>query len=248
MADMCENILNLIGEQEDLESFYNEFQKSHIDFFSFEVSKEDITDVHNFIATDSYMKYMAYLIEKGEIDSNEDGIPNILKESIEYTESINHYRLYVPYMTRGYSLNNFIALESNFNNWYQWRLNNWGSKWDVSELYLYPDDTPTSEYHFQTAHAPTLQAIFTISEIYPEVEFRYKYTEPNSEIAGYYVIRNGETLECVIPEGIMEFRVFNQDYMNYLYEEECPECGCPLDINDIIEVLNGKHLICPNCS
>lgn len=70
-------------------------------------------------------------------------------------------------------------------NWYDFNVRNWGTKWDVgvSNDDEYPEtelmeETDTSlAYRFNTAWSPPLPAIETLSSQYPNVEFNLSYEE-----------------------------------------------------------------------
>jgi hypothetical protein len=72
--------------------------------------------------------------------------------------------------------------------WYNWNLRNWGTKWDVavSNDDKYPDtnmeDAPNGEnhvvhYNFNTAWSRPLPALFKLSEQYPDLLFTHSYEE-----------------------------------------------------------------------
>ena len=69
--------------------------------------------------------------------------------------------------------------------WYDWRVKNWGTKWDVaiSNDEKYPDTHLTEEsttglsYNFNTAWSPPIEAITKLSEQYPDVTFNLSYEE-----------------------------------------------------------------------
>ena len=64
----------------------------------------------------------------------------------------------------------------NRNNWYNWNNRNWGCKWDARVHFAEMVDGKLV-YEFDTAWAPPLQVIETLSENYPDLEITIRYVE-----------------------------------------------------------------------
>ncbi len=70
-------------------------------------------------------------------------------------------------------------------NWYDWNVRNWGTKWDVAvhEDNKYPDTELTDEsavmlhYSFNTAWSPPIEVITELSRQYPNAEITLSYEE-----------------------------------------------------------------------
>ena len=80
------------------------------------------------------------------------------------------------------SLANFYP-EPDKNDWYNWRINNWGTKWDV-EATLEDADEDRLEYYFSSAWSPPTLWLETVSSQYPALEFRLKYEEEGNGFLG----------------------------------------------------------------
>ncbi len=71
------------------------------------------------------------------------------------------------------------------NNWYDWNVRNWGTKWDVAvrdgeeypDTELYEESTTVLGYKFNTAWSPPIEAITKLSEQYPTLNFNLSYEE-----------------------------------------------------------------------
>ena len=74
----------------------------------------------------------------------------------------------------------------NDDRWYYWCIDNWGTKWDVSELSIDYDDDEVLELEFSTAWSPPEGIVEKLKEKYPDLSFSCFYDEPGMEIAGYY--------------------------------------------------------------
>ena len=70
--------------------------------------------------------------------------------------------------------------------WYDWRLQNWDTKWDAYDVEQHDFDDPDQyEVTFNTAWSPPDAICNQIREDYPDVEVSWFYDEPGCEIAGY---------------------------------------------------------------
>ena len=74
----------------------------------------------------------------------------------------------------------------NDDRWYHWCIENWGTKWDVSELDIEYMDDEILELTFSTAWSPPEGVIEKLKEKYPDLSFSCFYDEPGMEVAGYY--------------------------------------------------------------
>jgi len=71
-------------------------------------------------------------------------------------------------------------------NWYSWRVDNWGTKWEVGEVDYYDsDDDGYVQWEFCTAWGPPEGACNRLRELFPDVSISWFYDEPGCEIAGY---------------------------------------------------------------
>lgn len=87
------------------------------------------------------------------------------------------------------------------NDWYRWRIENWGTKWELSETEtdafssLESENSnmgDTSSYcYFPTAWAPPIAWATKVSVLFPEVTLSLWYDEPGMSFAGLYRITNG---------------------------------------------------------
>ena len=69
--------------------------------------------------------------------------------------------------------------------WYDWRLQNWDTKWDAYDVYVTDDDPESLEVEFNTAWSPPEAICHAIREQYPDIDVQWFYDEPGCEIAGY---------------------------------------------------------------
>ena len=79
-----------------------------------------------------------------------------------------------------------------YDNWYDWAVHNWGTKWDLNEffgIHLHdPEDSDeaTLEFSAQSAWAPPLGALFHFITENPEVQISCTYYEPGCDFMGIW--------------------------------------------------------------
>ena len=69
--------------------------------------------------------------------------------------------------------------------WYDWRIQNWDTKWDAYDVVVTDDDIEQVEIEFNTAWSPPEAICNQIREDYPDVSVSWFYDESGCEIAGY---------------------------------------------------------------
>ena len=70
--------------------------------------------------------------------------------------------------------------------WYNWRVQNWGTKWDCYSLEIDDTDMPHGfEVQFETAWSPPEEVCYAIKDQYDDLSISWFYDEPGCELAGY---------------------------------------------------------------
>ena len=70
--------------------------------------------------------------------------------------------------------------------WYDWRVQNWDTKWDAYDVVVTDDDPESVEIEFNTAWSPPEAICHALREKYEDtVAISWFYDEPGCEIAGY---------------------------------------------------------------
>ena len=87
-----------------------------------------------------------------------------------------------------------------FMDWYEWRLHNWGSKWNACNTFLC-DDKKT--VYFDTAWTPAISAIEKFAKMYPQLKITHDYAE--EQIAFYCGKLEYENGECVKRDDYKEY-------------------------------------------
>lgn len=93
---------------------------------------------------------------------------------------------------------NWMVPQPNFagdSDWYMWRVNSWGTKWPLSDVYIDNAAEPDSiEFSFSTAWASPVEAFSRWAESDGRVQFTLEYWEPGMAFAGR-VTWDGEYLD-----------------------------------------------------
>ena len=91
-------------------------------------------------------------------------------------------------------------------NWYNWSVDNWGTKWDVKEFYGAKRDGDKLCFSFQSAWGPPTEAFDYLYCNNDDVSIDLKYYEPGMDFAGIY--NDGEnksyTLSEAAPNGVKD--------------------------------------------
>lgn len=82
-------------------------------------------------------------------------------------------------------------IQDGSSDWYQWRLQNWGVKWDI-EGGLVSDFPDALIYDFSSPWSEPAEAIRKISEMFPRLDFCLEYEEPGNNSSGEWSFSNGE--------------------------------------------------------
>ena len=70
-------------------------------------------------------------------------------------------------------------------NWYDWRCDNWGTKWDACESYINHNDIDFFSVTFDTAWSPPIEWINYIMKDFPDLHFSLEYDEPGCAFGGH---------------------------------------------------------------
>lgn len=91
------------------------------------------------------------------------------------------------------------------NNWYDWSIKNWGTKWNSID-----PEADGNDIRFYTAWSPCEPVIAALAKKFPDVGFTYTFCEPGQSFCGGRIYENGEMIFY-----------YDGDYSeNYLCEED----------------------------
>jgi len=101
-----------------------------------------------------------------------------------------------------------------YDNWYFWRLENWGSKWDAQEPYVEEDENGLT-INFDTAWSPPIPYIRQVARMFPDLIFDLYFMETGEWFAGRVTAHNKE-----IEEQYGEPRQVDDEGNEVRYDEE----------------------------
>ena len=90
-----------------------------------------------------------------------------------------------PSNENGHYVPFFQSTDRQDDRWYDWRLQNWDTKWDAYDVVVTDDAPDCLEVEFDTAWSPPEAICNEIREQYPDLAISWFYDEPGCEIAGY---------------------------------------------------------------
>lgn len=100
--------------------------------------------------------------------------------------------------------------------WYEWRVNNWGTKWDLSPSTTVEEGEGGKgkhhvTYEFDSAWAPPVEWLAKVAADFPSLSFKLTYEEPMMAFGGVSGFYGGEEVESVE----WESRPFTHDVSEY---------------------------------
>ena len=143
-----------------------------------------------------------------------------------------------------YDFNKVIAQPEDLGeNWYNWNVANWGTKWNCS----YPNRLEDNVLDFETAWSPPMPIYFDLSSIFPDIEIEVFIREEGMGYCETMTFLNGDIIsevdhtwatDCVCPacddacgdeidggihEGFVEFSCPECDTIFQIYEYDKPK-------------------------
>ncbi len=73
----------------------------------------------------------------------------------------------------------------NDDRWYDWNINNWGTKWEISGVECDHYEDNAFECEFETAWSPAEGIFHALRDQFPDLEISWFYDEPGMQFAGY---------------------------------------------------------------
>jgi hypothetical protein len=78
-------------------------------------------------------------------------------------------------------------------NWYDWNIKNWGTKWDT-EAELTDSGADFLWYYFDTAWSPPTEWLKQTCKLFKKLSFELKYDEPGMGFCGTVRAENGKII------------------------------------------------------
>lgn len=106
---------------------------------------------------------------------------------------------YITDTTRGITqtMSKELIKKFGFDNWYDWAISNWGTKWNCCDVFIGDD-----YIEFNTAWSNPMPIFLKLSEMFSDVEFEVMYADEDFGYnTGKYTLQNGEMYSMDIPDG-----------------------------------------------
>lgn len=173
MPNWCNGFLKITGKKDELQKFKTYAESDNKDKDSFRV-----LDTQKFIPyPEEYKKQDEVASRIWELKTKEKLTPEETKELLVLT-------------LEGKDVKN------GFNSGgYDWCCNNWGTKWGICHPGIEEEDNKMISYYFDTAWSPCDPVILKMSEMFPKLNFNYKYYEGGMGFRGIFICKKGKVLK-----------------------------------------------------
>jgi hypothetical protein len=127
--------------------------------------------------------------------------------------------------TEGFSFDKIKPMQPELkegDGWYDWAVENWGTKWDLDENPLFPDSFQEKEisFCFSTAWSPPMGAIEALSEKFPDDHFLLQYLEMGMGFYGEARVHDGSVIEDSLDENQESMMNFAKEVFGYEFDDE----------------------------
>lgn len=89
------------------------------------------------------------------------------------------------------SFNHFVPRPSiEEENWYQWNIDNWGTKWDLGEgdVSIDRSDEETLDLDFSTAWSPPIKFLENLAKLFDKIYIECNYMDESMGFKGFLII------------------------------------------------------------
>lgn len=200
MPNWVSNNLSIDGKTKDLKRFDEQFKADHLKAVGGTMSagktkEEDmVKDIKKRQAIIDYR----FVSKEEEKNNPNTRFPQFASNKI-------HYLIEMKEQTGKYSYQNFIPMTKDdfLSGFYEWNIENWGTKWDVGDIealtdLIHTEDNPEQlaeiEYFFMSPWSPPLAVIKEMVKQYPMLTFTFSFREEGMQFAGVFQGVNGELI------------------------------------------------------
>jgi hypothetical protein len=131
-----------------------------------------------------------------EVASGESLKESQLKEDLNVEQELFTFESFIP-MPSTILRDDIIGNGRDDNNWYDWRIEHWGTKWDAYSVSIKKEfniKKPYVKIYFQTAWAPVPKVIKKISEMFPELAIKYAFLDEGGGFCGWEKYKAGKLM------------------------------------------------------
>jgi hypothetical protein len=197
VSDFCECVLDIIGSKKDADSLRSEVMtaESTFDFNAIVPMPAELRE-----AWSCSLGENAWQLKYGKWkNSRLLGLPDIASRA----EAVAAARQFSPFhMEPGHSFDDLADAYDDrrtrygYGDGYSWASKRWGTKWPAGEVeWMAATGTPGREsshtVYFETAYAPPLPVIATLSSRFPDLNLRLAFSRPADQIRGFQTFTAG---------------------------------------------------------
>lgn len=102
--------------------------------------------------------------------------------------------------------------------WYDWNINNWGCKWDASDVDFMDHNPDHKQYTFSTPWGPPLEVLKSLSEQHPNLHIELEWEEEQG-FGGTFVFRGGEATKT-------DYYDIPSSHADYVERDRERQCVC----------------------
>ena len=95
-----------------------------------------------------------------------------------------------------------IKQKYGYTDWYNWRVDKWGTKWDAAESCICDDEDELFSVEYDTAWGPNINWVQYVAKAFPALQFTLTFEEPGMNFCGIYEVK-GEDEDLM--EGELEY-------------------------------------------
>ena len=103
-------------------------------------------------------------------------------------------------------------------NWYDWQINNWGTKWNASNVDIIMDEK--LYYNFDTAWSPPEPWFYKLVQKYPNIDMHLEYEEAGCDFAGYVSYCGGDLTEDTYELSVSIWNKCDKKFLNETINNE----------------------------
>jgi|APGre2960657423_1045063.scaffolds.fasta_scaffold01445_11 hypothetical protein len=194
MPNWTHNTLRITGEKIDMDHFYDSALKMDINnemSFSFSNLFPIPEKIKNTISPSSSALGKKWINENLSTKRSEK-LSEILNEEVDYIDLI-------PVENNSPEKCRLLILEYGAENWYDWNVINWGTKWDCEVLLSDSvKDHRLFDCEFDTAWSPPINFLINLQNKFPKLNIQHTFLTEGSDDRGQFITeRTGNEVKLI---------------------------------------------------
>lgn len=106
------------------------------------------------------------------------------------------------------------------NNWYDWKVKNWGTKWGAYDTNEWDVSDEYASISYHTAWSAATSFIVNASKQFPLIKFKHSFADEGGSFLGFEIIQNGEVLDTFDFEWISDNGIELRKNLGVWYDDE----------------------------